>query len=91
MHVAGRIFGSGTIWLGMVCLTIFFISYMVVLTWADFSFVQPVSAVGFAVVALLSRLLLKETISPTRWTGVALICLGVFLVSQTPPRTTETP
>src|SRR6266566_2497361 len=76
-----RIFMSGTIWLGVVSLLVFFVSYLLLLSWADFSFVQPVSSIGYAVVAVLSYFLLGEIISPMRWLGVLFICAGVALVS----------
>ena len=88
-HLLSRAFGSGVVWLGIGFLLAFFISYMLVLSWADYSFVQPASAMGYAVVALLGYLLLGEHISTLRWTGVLTICLGVLLVGHTPPRTTE--
>ncbi len=84
-----RIFMSGTIWLGVVSLLVFFVSYLLLLSWADFSFVQPVSSIGYAVVAVLSYFLLGEIISPIRWLGVLFICAGVALVSGTEPRTAE--
>ena len=80
---------SGMIWLGIACLLLFFVCYMLVLSWADYSYVQPASAVGYAIVALLGYLVLGEVVTATRWAGVALICLGVGLVGRTPPRTTE--
>jgi drug/metabolite transporter (DMT)-like permease len=39
-------------------------------------------------VALLGYFLLGEVITPWRWLGIAMICLGVFIVGHTPPRTT---
>ncbi len=84
-----RIFMSGTIWLGVVSLLVFFVSYLLLLSWADFSFVQPVSSIGYAVVAVLSYFLLGEIISPIRWLGVLFICAGVALVSGTEPRAAE--
>ena len=39
-------------------------------------------------VALLGYLLLGEVISPLRWFGIAVICLGVLIVGHTDPRTT---
>lgn len=89
-HLLSRAFASGSIWLGIGFLLAFFISYMLVLSWADYSFVQPASAIGYAVVALLGYLLLKEHVSALRWMGVLTICLGVLLVGHTPPRTTVT-
>ena len=82
-----RTFTSPTIWLGILSLGIFFVSYLLLLSWADFSFVQPICSIGYAGVAVLSYFLLGEIISPTRWIGVLLICAGVALVSGTQPRT----
>jgi drug/metabolite transporter (DMT)-like permease len=82
-----KTFTAGTIWLGVLNLLVFFVCYLLLLSWADFSFVQPVSAIGYAVVAVLSYLLLGEIISPARWLGVLCICAGVALVSGTPHRT----
>jgi drug/metabolite transporter (DMT)-like permease len=84
-----KILTSGTIWLGIGCLLAFFVAYMLVLTWADYSYVQPASAFSYAVVAVLSYFLLEEVVPPLRWAGIAVICVGVFVVGRTPPRTTE--
>jgi drug/metabolite transporter (DMT)-like permease len=86
---AGRVFSSGIIWLGLACLIAYVIAEMVVLSWADYTYVQPASAGSYGVVALLGYLLLGERISLTRWIGVLVICLGVFIVGRTPPRTTK--
>ena len=82
-----KVFTAGTIWLGVGSLLLFLASYLLVLSWADFTFVQPVAAIGYAVVAVLSYFLLGESISPIRWIGVLFICGGVALVSGTPTRT----
>ena len=77
--------------LGFVsAIAMFFVCYLMVLSWADYSFVQPASAVSYLVVALLGIYVLGEAVSSGRWLGVAVICLGVLLVGHTPPRTTET-
>src|SRR5208283_4994508 len=88
-HVAMRVFTSGTLWLGIASLCTFFVAYMLVLSWADYSYVQTASSIAYAVVALLGATVLGEFVSPTRWVGIAIICLGVFIVGQTGPRTTE--
>jgi drug/metabolite transporter (DMT)-like permease len=88
-HILVKILTSGYIWLGIVCLLAFFVAYMLVLTWADYSYVQPASAFSYAVVALFSYFLLGELVPPLRWAGIAVICVGVFVVGRTPPRTTE--
>ncbi len=89
LHILFRILSSGYIWLGIACLLNFFIVYMLVLTWADYSYVQPASSFSYAVVATLSYFLLGETVPPLRWAGILVICVGVFIVGHTHPRTTE--
>ena len=82
-------FTSGTVWLGILCLIGFFLCYILVLSWADLSFVLPGSATSYAIVPFLGYALLGEMVTPLRWAGVAFICLGVALVGRTPPSTTE--
>src|SRR3984893_8509696 len=90
-HVLANIITSGYIWLGIACLLTFFVAYMLVLTWADYSYVQPASSFSYAVVAMLGYFLLGEPVLPLRCIGILVICVGVFVVGQTQPRTTEKP
>lgn len=83
-----KTFTSGTIWLGVASLLVFLVSYLLVLSWADYSYVLPASATGYVVVPLLGYAVLHEVVTPVRWAGAVLICLGVALVGRTPPRTT---
>ncbi len=84
----GRILSSGTIWLGIALMITFFAAYSLVLSWADYSYVQPASAIAYAVVAILGVVVLGESVSPIRWLGIAVICLGVVVVGRTHPNTT---
>ena len=88
-HIFVSIITSGYIWLGIAFLLAFFGAYMLVLTWADYSYVQPASSFSYAVVALLGYFLLGEAVPPLRWMGIFVICVGVFIVGHTHPRTTE--
>jgi multidrug transporter EmrE-like cation transporter len=83
-----KTFMNSSIWLGIFSLLLFFVSYLLLLSWADLSYVQPASAIGYAMVALLGYVLLGESVSPTRWIGVLFICGGVALVGGTNPSTT---
>ena len=87
LHAASLMATSSALWLGFACLVVSFVSYMLVLSWADYTYVQPASAISYGVVALLGHLLLNEVVEPMAWAGVAMICLGVFIVAQTSPRT----
>lgn len=88
-HSGLRVFASLPIWLGILSLITFFVAYMLVLSWADYSFVQPVSSVAYGVVAVLGWLVLGERVSALRWAGIGVICLGVFVVSRTGAQTTS--
>ena len=88
LDVFFKTFTNGSIWLGILSLMVFFISYLLLLSWADFSYVQPASAIGYALVAVLGYFMLGELVSPGRWLGVLLISAGVLLVGGTEPRTT---
>jgi drug/metabolite transporter (DMT)-like permease len=83
----GRAFESGTVWTGMILLMFFLISYMLVLSWADYSYVLPASAVSYVVVAFLGIVVLGEHVPLERWIGIGLICAGAVLVGRTPPAT----
>jgi len=89
LHTGLKIFTSGSIWLGIASLLTFFVAYMLALSLADYSYVQPASSLAYGVVALFGYLMLGERVSPLRWIGIAVICLGVFVVGRTNPRTTE--
>src|ERR1700758_5583032 len=88
-HILIRILTSGYIWLGIACLLTFFVAYMIVLTWADYSYVQPASSFSYAVAALLGYFLLDETVPILRWIVIFVICVRGFVVGHTYPRTTE--
>jgi uncharacterized membrane protein len=88
-HFFWRSMTAGTIWLGIGCLLAFFVAYVLVLSWADYSYVQPASSISYGMVALLGVLVLHEVIGPTQWIGIGIICLGVFIVGHTSPRTTS--
>lgn len=84
-----RILSSPWFWLAVASFLCFFVVQMLLLTWADYSYVQPATALAYASVAILSHLLLGEVVSGLRWTGIAVICAGVFTVGRTPPSTTR--
>ena len=51
---------------------------------APVSTAYPMLSLGYIVVAAISVLWLGETLSPAKVMGIALICVGVFLVSRSP-------
>ena len=79
-----------TIWLGMGLLGVFFGLYVTALSWADLSFVLPATAFGYILNVACGYYFLHEAVTPTRWAGSLLICLGIFCVSRSEIRATLT-
>ena len=74
--------------LGVFLLILWLMSRMTLLSWADLSYVLPVTSIGYVLVALVGRFFLAEQIPARRWAGIGLIVAGVALVSLgTAPRT----
>jgi drug/metabolite transporter (DMT)-like permease len=69
------------IFLGVVFLAIFFFLYLAALSWADLSFVLPLTAVSYLFAALLAKFFLKEEVSWHRWAGTLVIVIGIALVA----------
>jgi len=84
----GRAMARAEIWLGIASLIGWFVCSLVLFSRIDFSYVQPVSAIGYALVAVLGYVVLGEAVTAARWAGIVCICAGVSLIGRTPPRTT---
>jgi bacterial/archaeal transporter family protein len=102
MHQVGRIVSASPLdyvrafanpWtiLGICVLVVWMLSNLALLSRADLSFVLPVTASAYVLVALGGHFILHDHISWERWTGIALITLGVILAEETPERTTKGP
>ena len=83
LHYGASVFSSPLIWFGTLAMIGFIISYTTVLSWADYSYVQPATALTYGVVALLGKYVLAEKISPLRWVGIVVVCIGVVFIGQT--------
>lgn len=88
-HALWMTIQNASIWIGICFLIGFTLCYMTAVSWADYSFVMPAGAFGYAVQTMLAIIVLHEVVSSRRWIGVAMICVGVLLVGQTKPNTTN--
>jgi drug/metabolite transporter (DMT)-like permease len=102
MHQVGRIVSASPLdylrafanpWtiLGICVLVVWMLTDLALLSRADLSFVLPVTASAYVLVAIGGHFILHDHISLARWTGIALITLGVILAEETPDRTTKRP
>jgi uncharacterized membrane protein len=65
---------------GIALLILWLLSRMALLSWADLSYVLPVTSLGYVANALIGRWFLNEQIDPARWAGILLIVAGTVLV-----------
>jgi drug/metabolite transporter (DMT)-like permease len=70
----------GWMWIGIAMMTLAFFSLLAMLSIESVSFVVPVTALSYAAGAIGALLFLHERISPQRWLGVLIVCIGVTLV-----------
>jgi multidrug transporter EmrE-like cation transporter len=69
-------------WAGMFCYGASVCVWLAALSKAPVSVAYPMLSLGYIVVAGISVLWLGETLSPAKILGIALICVGVVLVSR---------
>ena len=77
----GRAMRVPWFWIGLTMMTTGFFALLGMLSVAKVSFVFPATALSYAVGTLGGRLFLGERVTPQRWFGVLLVCIGVALVA----------
>jgi len=80
VRVLGRALTVKWMWFGVGMMTMAFFSLLAILSMEKVSFVVPVTALSYVAGALGGRFFLGERISLSRWTGIAMVCIGVTLV-----------
>lgn len=76
-----RMLGNAYLFAGVSCLAISFFSFISLLSYADLSFVVPLTAISYLTNTIGARFFLRERISRARWLGTLLVTFGVALVS----------
>lgn len=71
---------SPWVMLGTLLLILWLLSRMALLSWADLSYVLPVTALGYVASVVIGRFFLNEQITSARWMGTLLIVTGTVLV-----------
>lgn len=70
------------VWLGTGLMAVFYGLYALALSWADLSFVLPLTAVSYILGAVFAQSFLGEQVTLTRWIGAAIIAAGVAVVGK---------
>ena len=84
-----RVMSNPAVALGIALLILWLLLRMALLSWADLSFVLPLTSFGYVLAAVLGVLFLQETVTPAHWVGTLLIFLGTMLVGMTDSNTTQ--
>lgn len=66
--------------LGILLLILWMLARMALLSWADLSYVMPVTSLGYVANSVMGRLFLHEQVTAERWIGTLLIVAGTALV-----------
>jgi uncharacterized membrane protein len=80
---------SPSVLLGITLLIVWLLSRMALLSWADLSYVLPVTSVGYVITVFIGKYFFAEQITWERWLGSFLIVGGIILVGRTYPRTSK--
>jgi multidrug transporter EmrE-like cation transporter len=80
IRVIARAIRISWMWIGIGLMALAFFSLLLMLSIENVSFVVPVTALSYLAGALGGVFFLKERVTPRRWLGVILVCIGVTLV-----------
>jgi len=72
---------------GIAVLILWLLTRMALLSWADLSFVLPLTGLGYILNAFLGRVFLNELITPAHWMGTFLVFVGTAMVGSTQHQT----
>jgi drug/metabolite transporter (DMT)-like permease len=82
LAVGGKVVPNPHVLLGFGCYGVSVLVWLIVLSRVEVGFAYPLLSVAYIVVVLAGRTFFGETINLTRWAGVLVICLGVFLITR---------
>ena len=72
---------------GILMLVLWMLTRMALLSWADLSFVLPLTGIGYILAAVFGKFFLGETIVASHWIGTVLIFAGTAMVGSTDQQT----
>jgi uncharacterized membrane protein len=78
---------SPLVFAGVAFLILWTLSRMTLMSWADLSYILPITAIGYVLSAVAGKVFLDEQISMMRWSGTLLIVAGIVLVGRTQAET----
>ena len=81
LDLGSKMARNGAVLLGLRSMIAAFLTFVVLLSWADLSFIVPATSLHFVLATLGAKWILQEHISRLRWFGTILVGLGVALLA----------
>ncbi|MBC8167501.1 MAG: hypothetical protein H7Y20_16725 [Bryobacteraceae bacterium] len=82
---------SPSVLCGVALLALWTVTRASLMSWADLSYVLPVTAIGYVLTAVVGSAFLHEQVTWIRWAATLLIVAGIILAGTTSPKTTRDP
>src|SRR5207245_8208842 len=76
----GRAMTNASVLGGTVLNAVFYVIFLVVLSWSEVTVALPLTALEYLFAAILSVMILKEAVPGLRWAGIILVIGGVVLI-----------
>ena len=67
---------------GTVLNALFYFLFLAALSWTKVTVALPMTAIEYGFAAILAITILKESVPPVRWVGIALVVVGVILIAR---------
>jgi multidrug transporter EmrE-like cation transporter len=68
---------------GLASYVVSVVVWLLVLSRVEVSYAYPLLSIGYIVIAFAGWCFFNESMSITRWAGIVVICMGVWLITRT--------
>lgn len=69
--------------IGLTCYVFSVGIWLLVLSRVEVSYAYPLLSIGYIITAFAGFFFFKESMDVTRWAGIIVICMGVWLITRT--------
>ena len=80
--IAARVALNPFVITGLICYVVSVVVWLLVLSRVEVSYAYPLLSVGYIVTAFAGKYFFNEALTPVRWAGIVVICLGVYLITR---------
>lgn len=84
-------FANPWVAVGVFFMAAWLTSRLSLLSWADLTYVLPVTSFSYVLSAIVGAVWVNEDVSALHWAGISIITIGILLVVLTYPKTSEGP